>query len=82
MSKKRMKGPKPIFIMDLLFYLSYFFVMPRASVARRRVLTNDGPCYLSLVHSRLVTHVLVTRPIPLSLRPLPSVPSCRERRER
>ena len=63
-------------------YLSYFFVMPRASVARRRVLTNDGPCYLSLVHSRLVTHVLVTRPIPLSLRPLPSVPSCRERRER
>ena len=37
-------------------YLSYFFVMPRASVARRRVLTNDGPCYLSLIHSRYAHH--------------------------
>ena len=56
------KTQYPLF-MDLLFYLSYpLLVMPRASVVRRRVLTNDGPCYLSLVHSRLVTHVLVTRP--------------------
>ena len=83
-SRLRVRHQKNGLLSYIIFpnYLSYFFVMPRASVARRRVLTNDGPCYLSLVHSRLVTHVLVTRPIPLSLRPLPSVPSCRERRER